>query len=104
MKLPKLELTHFKGDVTTWTSWWDNYEATIHKSDLPDVTKFTYLRSLLDSEAAAVIKGLKLTSDNYGIACNLLKERFGRKELIIFSHIQNLMSSDWRVRQASSPE
>ena len=79
VKLPKLELAHFNGDVTQWTTWWDNFKATIHDSDLADVTKFSYLQSLLVGEAASVIRGLTLTSDHYKVACDLLGEHFGRK-------------------------
>ena len=90
-KLPKLELPHFKDKVTKWPSWWENFQAIVDDTDLPEVTKFSYLQSLLEGEAASVIKGLTLSAKNYHTACSLLAECFGRRELIIFSHIQNLM-------------
>ena len=38
----------FNGDITTtWSSFWDSYEAIIHK-DLADVDKFNYLNSLME--------------------------------------------------------
>ncbi len=91
VQLPKLELPRFSGQVTEWPSFWDKFAATIDSSTLPDVTKFTYLHSLLDGEARRAIQGLTLTSNHYNIACGLLQERFGRKEQIIFSHIQGLL-------------
>ena len=62
------------------------------KSDLPEVSKFTYLQLLLRGEAKAAIKGLSLTSQHYKIACDILQKRYGRKERIIFAHIQDLMN------------
>ena len=91
-KLPKLELPSFGGEVTQWTSFWEQFQAVIHDSELPVVTKFTYLRSLLHGEAKATITGLSLTAAHYQTACRLLKERFGRPEQIVFSHIQELLN------------
>jgi len=90
-KLPKLVLPTFSGDVLQWQSFWDQFEATINASALPTITKFTYLRSLLEGEALEVIQGLTLSEVHYAAACELLKQRFGRKERIIFTHIQDLL-------------
>ena len=59
---------------------------------LPVITKFTYLQSLLEGAANASISGLALTGANYTIACKVLEERFGKKEQIIFAHIQALLN------------
>ena len=91
-KLPKLELPTFSGDVTEWTSFWDQFQAVVHASELPDITKFSYLRSLLKGEAKAAVQGLSLTAAHYRIACDLLRDRFGRPERIVFSHIQELLN------------
>ena len=91
-KLPKLVLPHFSGDVLKWTEFWEQFEAMVHNSDMPDVSKFTYLLSLVRGEAKATIQGLSLNAANYKSACELLKTRFGREEKIRFSHIQELLS------------
>ena len=92
MKLPKLDLPKFSGDVLKWQSFWECFQASVDSSDMPDVSKFTYLRSLLVGEASHCIAGLPLTAANYVTACDLLKARFGRKEVIVFSHIQQILS------------
>lgn len=92
VRLPKLELPKFSGEVTKFSEFWDQFKATIDQTSLPVITKFTYLKNLLEGEAKAAIDGLTLTEDHYTVACKLLQERFGRKELIIFSHIQSLLS------------
>ena len=92
LKLPKLELPKFDGSVLQWQSFWECFEASVDNSDLPSVTKFAYLRSLLSKEAKDCVAGLALTAANYPSAVELLKKRFGRKEVITFSHIQQLLS------------
>ena len=92
VKLPKIQLPSFSGDVTEWQTFWDQYEATIDKSELPVISKFTYLRSLLKGEALQCIQGLSMTALHYSSACDILKERYGRKERIIFAHVQALLN------------
>ena len=81
----------FLGDVLQWPSFWDQFSVTVHDTDLPVLSKFTYLMSLLKGEPKQAIHGLSLTADQYAIACKILKDRFGRKETIIFTHIQKLL-------------
>ena len=47
VKLPKLELPKFDGEVTHWQSFWDQFSSHIDATDLPVISKFTYLMSLL---------------------------------------------------------
>lgn len=92
VKLPRLELPKYAGELTEWQSFWDRFEALVDQSELPDISKFSYLQSLLQGEALSVIQGLALSSANYKVACDLLKERFGRPERIIFAHVQGLLN------------
>ena len=100
VRLPKLELPIFEGEVVQWPAFWDQFEAMVDNSELPDVSKFVYLRSLLKGEALSAINGLTLSSQHYIIAKDNLRDRFGRKERIIFAHIQQLMQL--RVNQTQS--
>ena len=92
VRLPKLVLPTFDGDVLQWQSWIDQFKAAIDDSNLPPITKFTYLRSLLTGEALEVIQGLSLTEKHYKEACELLLARYGRKEKVIFKHVQELLT------------
>lgn len=91
-KLPLIELPKFSGDFTQWQSFWDKFSALIDISDLPTISKFSYLQSLLKGDALSAISGLALTEANYDTACAILRERFGKKERIVFSHIQQLLN------------
>ncbi|GFS21413.1 Gypsy retrotransposon integrase-like protein 1 [Elysia marginata] len=94
-KLPKLELPKFSGYYTEWQTFIDKFRAVVDEADLPAVNKFTYLQSLLQGEAASAIAGLSLTAENYAVAKDILRKRFGRTERIIFSHVQKLLETNW---------
>ena len=92
VKLPKLSLKKFGGDVTSWTTFWDTFESAVHQnSALTGIDKFSYLNSLLESTAAEAVAGLALTSANYDEAVSTLKRRFGNKQAIINRHMELLL-------------
>ncbi|KAG1652802.1 hypothetical protein GQR58_026052 [Nymphon striatum] len=53
--------------------------------------KFTYLKSLVEGPAANCIAGLPLTANNFEIAFDLLKNRFGKRSAQIQAHISHLL-------------
>ena len=95
VKLPKLEIHPFDGNVTKWTTFWDSFESAIDSSSrLSDIDKFNYLRSLLEKTAADAISRLTLTAANYKEAVSILKKRFGNKQRIIDKHLETLLHLD----------
>ena len=95
MKLPKITLPRFNGDPVRWTSFWDSYQSAVHlNSELTEVDKFNYLWSLLDRSAHDAITGLTLSSANYQQAIEILRKRFGNKQVIITKHRDTLMSME----------
>ncbi|XP_078374406.1 uncharacterized protein LOC144657946 [Oculina patagonica] len=91
-RLPKLTLPRFKGDITRWNTFWDSFNSAIHSNtEISDVDKFSYLKSLLDGPASRAIQGLNLTNGNYTSAVELLKERFGKPQQIISAHMDELL-------------
>ncbi|GIX88132.1 reverse transcriptase [Caerostris extrusa] len=69
------------------------YKAAIHKNEnLQDIEKFNYLKSLLTDSVATAISGLPLTPENYRKAVEILKERFGKKEILISAHTNRLLN------------
>ena len=75
VKLPKLSLPRFGGNLLKWPAFWDSFESAVHKNcDLSDVDKFNYLKSLLEHTAYEAIAGLALSSANYTEALDLLKK------------------------------
>ena len=93
VRLPKLSIRKFNGDLTRWVTFWDSFDSSIHTNPtLSSVDKFNYLISLLESSAAEAIAGLTLTSANYEEAVATLRKRFGNPQLIVDRHMEALLS------------
>ena len=93
VKLPKLNLRAFRGDPTSWATFWDTFESSIHNNPtLSSIDKFNYLSSLVEGTAADAIAGLTLTTLNYEEAIKILKKRFGNKQLAINKHMDILLN------------
>ena len=97
LKLPKLELPKFDGDVLKFQNFGGQFEAAVHDNDnVPAVQKFTFLRSVLEGFAYHTIEGFEVTSANYQHAVDALKHRFGRKRIIISSLVKSIVQLEPR--------
>ena len=66
VRLPKLIIEKFYGDVSMWQEFWSQYETAIHNNDsLCKKKKFIYLKTYLTGPAAKAVAGLMLTDSNY---------------------------------------
>ena len=93
VKLPKLVIERFSGDISLWQTFWSQFEAAIHKNmSISKIDKFNYLKSYVSGLASNVIAGLALTDDNYDHAIKMLNDRFGRKDLVINAHMGKLLN------------
>ena len=93
IRLPKLQLPTFDGELLQWPDYWDMFQSSVHCQDIPDVTKFNYLKSTLKGAAAKAVAGIAVTGENYLDAVSTLREKFGKKEIIIaalYSKLQHL--------------
>ena len=92
--LPKLEPPTFNGEYMQWTSYWDLFDASVHKNtSLTNAQKLQYLkRSLKVESASKLISHLSVTDANYDTARKMLETRYSNKRLIVRSHIQAMMS------------
>ena len=92
VKLPKLDIPSFKGDIMRFQEFWDAFDACINKNyTLSPIEKFTYLRSKLEGDALEAISGLSLSSGNYNEALKILDERFGDQQAIVNAHYVQLI-------------
>ncbi|CAM1294859.1 Uncharacterised protein r2_g406 [Pycnogonum litorale] len=92
MRLPKLEMTKFDGDIMKWTEFWELFEISVHNNiNISTTQKFGYLKSLLQGKAYKVIEGLELSSRNYETAVEVLKHRFGNQQRITNTHMTKIM-------------
>ena len=82
-KLPKLVITKFNGTYADWPRFWGQYSETIDKTNVPPVTKFTYLRELLDAKVRKTVEALPHSAEGYKRAVSILKDRFGKQSEIV---------------------
>ena len=45
-KLPKLIITKFKGTHLDWKRFWNQFKAEIDSANIPQITKFSYLKEM----------------------------------------------------------
>lgn len=93
VKLPQLNLPVFSGKYEDWLEFRDSFKSLIDdKIDLDDVQKFRYLKSVLRGDALNMISGLLLTNDNYGVAWDMLNDRYHKKHILIYNHTKSLLN------------
>ncbi|XP_065068226.1 uncharacterized protein LOC135693624 [Rhopilema esculentum] len=90
VKLPKINLPRFNGDVTRFSSFWQSFECAVHNNgSIPTINKLNYLFSLLEGLAYRAVEGLNLQEENYNHAVDI--SRFGKRQAIINAHMQSLL-------------
>ena len=102
VKLPKIELMKFSGDIMEWQSFWENFQSNVDSQDMEDCDKFSYLQSVLEGDAKKTIEGLAKTSKNYAVAWELLLDRYGRREKIVHAHVVALLAIAGREPKAKT--
>ncbi|XP_037564630.1 centrosomal protein of 135 kDa-like [Dermacentor silvarum] len=94
VKLPKLEINAFDGDLCKWNAFWEQFDQIINQNGTLTATdKFNYLRLFLKGDAATAIAGLPTTEACYVDALDMLKRRFGDKKRLeqeYFSRLRRL--------------
>lgn len=91
IKLPKLQLRTFTGELTDWLPFWQQFSTAVDEnSRLTKREKFQYLSTLLKGDAASAIRGLHATESSYDDAIEMLKQRFGDTGRIEREHLAKL--------------
>ena len=90
-KLPKLVITKFKGVQTDRLRFWNQFQSGIDNADIVQVTKFSYLKELLDPKVRACVDGLPFTMEGYERAKNILKSKYGKDSEVINAYVQNII-------------
>ena len=84
VRLPKLQIKRFSGLTRDWFAFWELFNNSIHKNtSLSEIEKFSYLLSYLEGQALKSVQGLTVTSSNYSVAVDTLKERFGNTQSLV---------------------
>ena len=92
VKLPKIDLPTFDGDVSSWQSYYQSIKVSVvDNPSLAGVQKLEYLMRSLKGSAAEAVKGFAVIRENYQPVLESLKERFGHSRLILDAHIRSLI-------------
>ena len=91
-KLPKLPITKFNGKYEAWLPFWGKFSLEVNSASLPTLTKFSYLKELLEPSICEGIDGLPFTKEGYLAAKENLKAEYGQDSEIVNAYIKNIMS------------
>ncbi|XP_067129093.1 uncharacterized protein [Centruroides vittatus] len=84
VRLPKLSLPTFSGNVEDWLSFHDLFKASVdNNSNLSNCQKLQYLKSSCRGYALKIIQSLPILDSNYETAMELLRERFSNKRELV---------------------
>ena len=92
VKLPKLEITKFKGTHMDWFRFWSQFETEVDKQNIDPVTKFNYLKEFLEPKVRSTIENLNHSSEGYERAKQILKSKYGKPSEVINAHVQSIMA------------
>ena len=90
-KLPKLVITKFNGTYEDWQRFWNQFRETIDKSSVSSVTKFSYLRELLDKKVKPTIEALPFTNEGYNRAKSILQSKYGKESEIVKAYTKQIL-------------
>ena len=93
VKLPKLDVPTFDGDILNWRTFWEQFCIAIHdRTHLSNAEKLAYLRhALKDGTAKSTIEGLSHSGDHYEEAVKCLETRYNRPKLIHQTHVKKIV-------------
>ena len=77
-KLPKLSISKFNGKTEEWLPFWGKFTSEIDSSNLAPLTKFGYLKELLEKHVRKDIDGLPFTDEGYANAKAILEAEYGQ--------------------------
>jgi len=92
VKLPKITVPEFSGDVLKWDEFFELFTTAVDSQNISNTEKFQFLKQSLKGEAVNTICGLPLTSDNYVNALELLKSRYGSRRRILRAHVNAILN------------
>ncbi|UYV64832.1 hypothetical protein LAZ67_3002105 [Cordylochernes scorpioides] len=93
VKLAKIELKKFTGEIKDWLGWWAQFNKIHVDPTLEDSDKFQYLVQSMSpgTRASKLVDSYPLTAENYPKVIETLTERFGRPELLQQVYVRDLI-------------
>lgn len=103
IKLPKINLPSFSGNLHEWLSFKDIFKASIHQNkNLSDAMKLQYLKSSLKGDAFRIVQSISIVDSNYELAWSLLEERYSNSREQVYAHLKRFMNMPVIQSESSS--
>lgn len=92
IQLPTLNIQKFEGQCEQFNTFYESFKSIIHNYEiLPVISKFLYLKIVLETEPKRVIEHLDLLEGNYDMALLLLECRYKDVKHMIHTHVWAIM-------------
>lgn len=93
LRVPRVAVPEFSGSYLEWPSFRDLFKSLVGDNPkVPNVQKLSYLKKIVVGDTSRIIKNIKITSDNYQAAWDLLEDRFENDRLIVYELLNNIYS------------
>lgn len=104
VKLPKIDVPSFDGDILQWRQFWEQFCISMHdRTNLTNAEKMVYMylrQSLKHGPARSIIKGLAHSGEQYEEA---ITSRYDRPRLVHQAHVRMILESP-QLREGSGKE
>ncbi|XP_028157810.1 uncharacterized protein LOC114350993 isoform X2 [Ostrinia furnacalis] len=101
IRLPKITLPTFSGNIKQWPEYFDTFNALIHNSSsLTDTERFHYLVSSLSGDALSIVKAFPLTHEHYNDAYQALCGRYKNKRDLAFTCWREILNIEFKSKDA----
>ena len=103
VKLPKISLPQFTGELSLWPSFIALFNTSIHNNvHLADIEKYQYLLASLKGDALNLVKNLPMSAEHYMIAYDTLINRYQNKRKLATHYWSSIVNT--RVLKVDSAE
>jgi hypothetical protein len=89
--MPKLVITKFNGTLKDWIRFWGKFRAQIEESSVDPVTKFSYLKELVEMKVRKSIDGLPFTKEGYERAKEILEKKYGDTSEVVNAYVKGIL-------------
>ncbi len=96
IKLPKLTVPTFNGDILKWAVFWERFSSIIHDNPkLDNHEKLTYLRqAITDPDVSQLLSTTTIAPGQYDELVDTLQKRYDKKRIIHQHHVMALISAN----------
>lgn len=100
--IPQLEVPTFTGKYTSWPTFYDLFNETIHSNNsIPKSVKMQHLKGRVKGEAERLIQHLNISADNYDTAWEILLHRYSNPQVLFTKQIDIFLNQPNVTKQTS---